>query len=76
VKPHYLYDLAIQYHVLSACGLGLSSARLMHLNRDYRYVGKQYDLWRRSLRPATRLKKLDADVPGLLREQRKALDVS
>jgi len=25
VKPHYLYDVAIQYHVLSACGLDFVS---------------------------------------------------
>src|ERR1700688_3649167 len=44
VKPHYLYDVAIQHHVLSACGLDISSACLMHLNRDYRYDGHQHDL--------------------------------
>ena len=33
VKPHYLYDLAIQHYVLSACGLDISSADTVKLNR-------------------------------------------
>jgi len=44
VKPHYLYDVAIQHYVLSACGVDISSACLMHLNRDYRYDGDAHDL--------------------------------
>ena len=43
-NPHYLYDVAIQHHVLSSCGLDLSSAGLMHLNRGYRFDGRQHDL--------------------------------
>ncbi|MGD1095880.1 MAG: DUF2779 domain-containing protein [Bryobacteraceae bacterium] len=75
VKPHYLYDLAIQYHVLSACGLYISSAGLMHLNRNYRYDGKQHDLRMLfTIRDQTkRIKKLDADLPRLLKAQRKTL---
>ena len=74
-KPHYLYDLAIQYHVLTECGLDISSACLMHLNRDYRYDGKQYDpalLF--TIKDLTKqIRKLDADLPGLLKAQRKVL---
>jgi len=44
LKEHYLYDVAIQHYVVSGCGLDLSSAALMHLNRDYIYDGKSYDL--------------------------------
>lgn len=75
VKPHYLYDLAIQHHVLSACGLDISSACLMHLDRDYRYDGNQHDLGTLfTIRDQTkRIRKLDADLPGLLKAQRKAL---
>jgi predicted RecB family nuclease len=75
LKPHYLYDLAIQYHVLSACGLDLSSACLMHLNRKYRYGGERHDLKALfTIRNQTRqIVKLVADVPGLLSAQRRAL---
>ena len=75
VRPHYLSDVAIQYHVLSAWGLDISSACLMHLNRDYRYDGKQHDLRTLfTIRDQTKqIRKLEADLPGLLRAQRKAL---
>ncbi len=75
MKPHYLYDVAIQYHVLNACGLDMSSACLMHLNRDYRYDGTQHDLATLfTIRDQTRqIRQLDAAVPGLLRTQRKML---
>jgi predicted RecB family nuclease len=75
VKPHYLYDVAIQHYVLSACGVNISSACLMHLNRDYRYDGDAHDLQALfTIRDQTRkVKKLDADLPKLLTVQRKAL---
>jgi len=74
-KPHYLYDVAIQYHVLSPCGLDLSSAGLMHLNRDYRFDGRQHDLEALfTIRDQmNRIKELDADLPSLLKAQREAL---
>ena len=75
VKPHYLYDVAIQHHVLTACGLDISSACLMHLNRNYRYDGEEHDLRALfTIQDCTRaVKKLDADLPKLLKAQRKAL---
>jgi len=75
LKPHYLYDVAIQHHVLRACGFDVSSACLMHLNRDYRYDGKQHDLKTLfTIRDQTRqVAKLDADLPALVKAQRKAL---
>lgn len=75
VKPQYLYDLAIQHHVLSACGLAISSACLMHLNRAYRYDGTQHDLAALfTIRNHTKqVKEMEACLPGLLKEQRKAL---
>jgi predicted RecB family nuclease len=75
VKPHHLYDLAIQHHVLSACGLDISSACLMHLNRDYRYDGNQHDLGTLFTigNQTKQIRKLEADLPRLLRAQRKAL---
>jgi predicted RecB family nuclease len=74
-KPQYLYDIAVQHHVLGACGLDISSACLMHLNRNYLYDGNHYDpqaLF--TIRNLTKqIRKLDADLPGLLKAQRKAL---
>ncbi len=75
VKDYHLYDVAIQHHVLTTCGLDISTDCLMHLNRDYIYDGIRHD-------PATlftirdltsQVKKLDPDLPRLLKAQRKAL---
>jgi predicted RecB family nuclease len=75
VKEYHLYDVAIQTHVLVGCGLDLSSSCLMHLNRDYVYDGRQYDpaeLF--TIRNLTRqIWKLGAEVPKLLKSERKAL---
>lgn len=43
VKDYYHYDVAIQRHVASGAGLKISSACLMHLNREYIYDGKRYE---------------------------------
>jgi len=43
-KPHYMYDLGIQRHVLTGAGVGIEKASLMHLNRDYVFDGKGYDV--------------------------------
>ena len=75
LKEHYLYDVAIQHHVVSGCGLDLSSAAVMHLNRDYVYKGDSYpphELF--TLKDVTRsVRELGNDVPKLLCAQRKAL---
>ena len=42
VKDYHLPDVAIQKYVLEQCGLTVSHACLMHLNRDYVYDGKHY----------------------------------
>lgn len=75
VKPYHLYDVAIQHHVLGACGLDISSACLMHLNREYRYDGNRHDLRTLfNIQDLTkRISKLNAEIPGLLEAQRKAL---
>ena len=74
-KDHYLYDVAIQRHVLMACGLDISSACLMHLNRDYVYNGGQHDPRElfKTKELTNQIRKLDADLPALLKAQRKAL---
>ena len=37
VKEAHLPDVAIQLHVLRACGLAVPRVELMHLNRDCRF---------------------------------------
>jgi len=75
VKEYHLYDVAIQAHVLSGCGLDLSSCCLMHLNRDYVYDGRAYDpkeLF--TIRNVTRqVRKHESEIPRLLKAERKAL---
>jgi hypothetical protein len=43
-KEYHLPDVAIQKYVLEQCGFKVSKACLMHLNRDYVYDGKKYQL--------------------------------
>lgn len=45
VKPHYAYDIAIQRHVLTGVGIEVKQASLMHLNREYVFDGKEYDVY-------------------------------
>ncbi|MGA3024810.1 MAG: DUF2779 domain-containing protein [Bryobacteraceae bacterium] len=74
-KAHYLYDIAIQHHVLEGCGLDISSACLMHLNRDYVYRGTSHDAHELFIvQDLTRpVQKLDDGLPKLLRAQKRAL---
>jgi len=74
-KERYLYDVAIQHHVLRGCGLDISSSCLMHLNREYVFDGQQHDLGKLfTIKDLTkRVVKLGYDVSKLLRTQRKAL---
>jgi len=75
LKDQYLYDVAIQANVLRGCGLDISSSCLMHLNRDYVYDGQQHDPKQLfTIRNLTgQIRKLDAEIPKLLKAQRKAL---
>jgi len=75
LKDHYLYDVAVQNYVVSGCGLAVSSAAVMHLNRDYIYDGESYDPHRLfTLEDVTKaVRQLGNDVPKLLRNQRKVL---
>lgn len=75
-KPHYANEIAIQSHVLKSCGLDVASACLMHLNRNYVFDARQYDL--RSLFVVvdlTRLvaRELEPRIPRIITEQRKML---
>jgi predicted RecB family nuclease len=43
-KEQHVPDLAVQLYVLEGAGLQIDRTYLMHLNRDYVYVGGDYDL--------------------------------
>jgi hypothetical protein len=72
-KEHYVYDLAIQDHVLSGCGFNIASAGIMHLNREYVYDGRQQDLSKLFTLTDLTAQVRELDVPALLKEQRAAL---
>jgi predicted RecB family nuclease len=46
VKEEHLDDVAIQYRVLSRCGLDVGSACLAHVNRSFVFRGGIVDPWR------------------------------
>jgi hypothetical protein len=74
IKDRYVYDVAIQRLVLEGCGFKVVPC-LMHLNREYVYDGKQYELEKlfriRDLTDETAA--LTKDVRELIREQRRML---
>jgi predicted RecB family nuclease len=74
VKDRYVYDLAIQRIVLEGCGFEVVPC-LMHLNREYVYDGKQYELEKLfQIRDLTdEIAVLTKDVRELIREQRRML---
>ena len=74
LKDYYVYDVAIQQHVLKGCGLDVVPC-LVHLNRDYVYDGRRYQLDRlfTILDLTEEIAKLDRDLPKLLDAQRRTL---
>ena len=46
LKEGHLDDVAIQYRVLSRCGLDVGSCCLAHVNRSYVFSGGDVDPWR------------------------------
>jgi hypothetical protein len=78
VKDYHRPDVALQQYVLAGCGLKLTGGYLMHLNRDYVYDGRGYDLHqlftRTDLSPA--LGEIIAGIPENLAAQRQALAAS
>jgi len=46
LKEEHLDDVAIQYRVLSRCGLDVGSCCLAHVNRNYVFQGGSIDPWR------------------------------
>lgn len=43
-KEVHEHDLAVQYYVLTQCGLKINKAYLMHINNQYEYDGNEYIL--------------------------------
>ena len=75
LKPEHEWDLAVQHHVLRGAGVPIRWARLMHLNRDYVYLGGDYDLKRLfTFTNLTRLvRKRKREVAAALKEMRRTL---
>ncbi len=75
VKDYHRPDVAVQQYVLAGSGLKTSESYLMHLNRNYVYDGRGYDLQqlftRTDLSPA--LGEIIANIPATLAAQRQAL---
>jgi hypothetical protein len=44
VKRYYVYDVALQMHVLTGASVEIEQINLMHLNRDYGFDGKAHDV--------------------------------
>lgn len=40
VKPQHIEDAALQYHVLTACGLSITDVSILHLNTSYERQGR------------------------------------
>ncbi len=72
-KERYAYDVAIQHHVLLACGLDVSSVSIMHINTGYVYDGHEYDLDQLFETADFTAEICKLDVPSILREQFTAL---
>jgi CRISPR/Cas system-associated exonuclease Cas4 (RecB family) len=74
VKDYHLYDVAIQRLILEGLGMKVVPC-LMHLNREYVYDGKQYELEKlfviRDIADETAA--LRQDVKDLIQEERKVL---
>jgi len=74
LKDRYVYDVAIQRLILKGCGLNVVSC-LMHLNREYVYDGKRYDVKKLFATQdlTAEVKALEKEVKDLIREERKVL---
>jgi predicted RecB family nuclease len=74
LKDYYLYDVAIQRLILEGLGMKVVPC-LMHLNREYVYDGKQYELEKLFvIRDVTKeITALEQKVKDLVREEWKVL---
>lgn len=75
LKDTHYDDVAIQKYVLEGCGLKLSESCLMHLNRDYVYNGRKYDLGKLYvINDLTKdVRDLIKKIPSLLAKQKRIL---
>src|SRR5271155_1667805 len=76
MKPHYAYDIAIQRHVLTGADVEIEQASLMHLNREYVFDGKEYDVSQlfviADLKPKDSVS--DGEISDRLKEQFRVLN--
>ena len=74
VKKHHPYDVGIQQYVLSASRLEITPC-LMHVNRDYVYDGREYDLSRlfKIQNMVSEVEKLRGKLPEIVQQQRATL---
>ena len=75
VKQHYLYDVAVQRHVLAGCGVDVESAAVMHVSRDYVHPGGAPDPARlfAIVDVTAEVRALEGELPRLLAAMRAAL---
>lgn len=71
LKPHYLYDVALQKYILEQAGIALESVAIIHLNPGYAFNGLRYELDKLFLIQEIREPEaIDAsEISGRLREQ-------
>ena len=46
IKPIFIWDLAFQWLLLEDCGHQVAAARVLHLNKEYVYAGREVDTQR------------------------------
>jgi hypothetical protein len=75
LKEHHLYDIAIQRFILAGLGMQVVPC-LMHLNREYVYDGKRYELEKLFVIQdvSSEIAGLEQKVKDLLREEREVLE--
>jgi predicted RecB family nuclease len=78
VRDHHPEDVAIQYSVVSRCGLDVATACLGHINRNYIYRGGEIDLRRffRIRNLTRRVQRLQPKVTFQLRSEFTILSMS
>ena len=77
-KDHYLYDIAIQRHVLVGCGLHVNSSCLMHLNREYIFEGNCHDTAKlfTIVDLSLEVNQVEQQIPQRLLEQQRTLQLA
>lgn len=78
LKDEYRYDIGIQKHVVGRSGLKVSSACLMHINRDYVYARENYDHGQlfRTLEITSEIAIDEAEIESRVKDQLRILAAS